>query len=247
MATDIRLKEALPEITEALVATYTECSRTSHLGHQPLPSREAVVDILDDLLDILYPGFWPPAEPAHRQRRVPRRRPDRRAARQADPADRPAPCGTSVLPRRAPRTSTSRRWPSRRRSSCCGACRTCATCWSRTCRPPSRATRPPRATTRSSSATPAWRRSRSTASPTSCCLLGVPLIPRMMTEYAHSKTGIDIHPGAAHRAGLLHRPRHRRGHRRDVRHRRQRQALPGRDAGRPVVPARRGRATSSAA
>ena len=26
--------------------------------------------------------------------------------------------------------------------------------------------------------------------------LGVPLIPRMMTEWAHSKTGIDIHPGA---------------------------------------------------
>lgn len=27
-------------------------------------------------------------------------------------------------------------------------------------------------------------------------LLGVPIIPRMMTEYAHAKTGIDIHPGA---------------------------------------------------
>src|SRR5437588_10391558 len=27
-------------------------------------------------------------------------------------------------------------------------------------------------------------------------LLGVPLIPRMMTESAHAKTGIDIHPGA---------------------------------------------------
>ncbi len=26
--------------------------------------------------------------------------------------------------------------------------------------------------------------------------LNVPLIPRIMTEYAHSKTGIDIHPGA---------------------------------------------------
>src|SRR5262249_61885927 len=25
---------------------------------------------------------------------------------------------------------------------------------------------------------------------------GVPYIPRMMTEFAHSKTGIDIHPGA---------------------------------------------------
>ncbi len=28
-------------------------------------------------------------------------------------------------------------------------------------------------------------------------ILGVPMIPRMMTEYAHSVTGIDIHPGAA--------------------------------------------------
>ena len=27
-------------------------------------------------------------------------------------------------------------------------------------------------------------------------LLGVPIIPRMLTEYAHSHTGIDIHPGA---------------------------------------------------
>lgn len=27
-------------------------------------------------------------------------------------------------------------------------------------------------------------------------LLGVPMIPRIMTEYAHSETGIDIHPGA---------------------------------------------------
>jgi serine O-acetyltransferase len=26
--------------------------------------------------------------------------------------------------------------------------------------------------------------------------MGVPLIPRMMTEYAHGQTGIDIHPGA---------------------------------------------------
>ena len=28
-------------------------------------------------------------------------------------------------------------------------------------------------------------------------LLKVPMLPRMMTEYAHSLTGIDIHPGAA--------------------------------------------------
>ena len=58
MATDIRLKEGLPEITEALVATYTECRYINHLGHKPLPSREAVVEILADLMDILYPGYW---------------------------------------------------------------------------------------------------------------------------------------------------------------------------------------------
>src|SRR6266542_544585 len=39
MATDIRLKEGLPEITESLVSTYVECSKISHLGHKPLPSR----------------------------------------------------------------------------------------------------------------------------------------------------------------------------------------------------------------
>ncbi|MCI0643118.1 MAG: serine acetyltransferase [Gemmataceae bacterium] len=57
MATDIRLKESLPEITEAIVATYTECRHINHLGHKPLPSREAISDILADFLDILYPGF----------------------------------------------------------------------------------------------------------------------------------------------------------------------------------------------
>jgi serine O-acetyltransferase len=57
MATDIRLKESLPEITEALVSTYVECTGMHHLGHSPLPSREAIADILGSLLEILYPGF----------------------------------------------------------------------------------------------------------------------------------------------------------------------------------------------
>lgn len=57
MATDLRLKETLPEITEAIVATYTECRHINHLGHRPLPSRDAVFDIVADLLDVIYPGF----------------------------------------------------------------------------------------------------------------------------------------------------------------------------------------------
>jgi len=58
MATDFRLKEILPEITESIVATYTECNKTSHLGHKPLPSRDAVNSMLADLLDILFPGYF---------------------------------------------------------------------------------------------------------------------------------------------------------------------------------------------
>ena len=57
MATDIRLKEGLSEITEALVATYTECRHINHLGHKPLPSREGIIDIIADLMDLLYPGY----------------------------------------------------------------------------------------------------------------------------------------------------------------------------------------------
>ena len=37
---------------------------------------------------------------------------------------------------------------------------------------------------------------RDRVSPEFFATLGVPLIPRMMTEWAHKQTGIDIHPGA---------------------------------------------------
>jgi serine O-acetyltransferase len=57
MATDIRLKEELPAITDQLVETYTECSRLNHLAHEPLPSRDAVADITADLYEVLYPGY----------------------------------------------------------------------------------------------------------------------------------------------------------------------------------------------
>ena len=57
MATDIRLKDELPAITEQLVDTYTECSRMNHLGHEPLPNKETVADILADLMEVLYPGY----------------------------------------------------------------------------------------------------------------------------------------------------------------------------------------------
>ncbi len=57
MATDIRLKEALPELTDRIVSTYTEFAKINHLGHSSLPSTEAVVEAIEDLKEVLYPGY----------------------------------------------------------------------------------------------------------------------------------------------------------------------------------------------
>ncbi len=57
MASDFRLKQQLPELTEQIVATYTPDDAINHLGHCPLPSYDAVISILSDLKDVLYPGY----------------------------------------------------------------------------------------------------------------------------------------------------------------------------------------------
>ncbi|SIO03768.1 serine O-acetyltransferase [Singulisphaera sp. GP187] len=57
MATDIRLKESLPALTERIVDTYEECGGINHLGHSPLPSYREIVEILADIREILYPGY----------------------------------------------------------------------------------------------------------------------------------------------------------------------------------------------
>lgn len=57
MASDVRLKEQLPELTQAIVASYTREDRINHLGHCPLPKYEVIESILEDLKDVIYPGF----------------------------------------------------------------------------------------------------------------------------------------------------------------------------------------------
>ena len=63
-------------------------------------------------------------------------------------------------------------------------------------------------------------------------LLGVPLIPRIISEYAHSVTGIDIHPGAdiGKYFFIDHGTGHGRRYRRNDRYRQERKDIPGRYA-----------------
>lgn len=51
------LKDAVPGIVERLLDTYGECPSIHHLDHCPLPSREAVLRILDDLREVIFPGY----------------------------------------------------------------------------------------------------------------------------------------------------------------------------------------------
>lgn len=57
MATDFRLKDQLPNLTKRLVQTYDDLGTINHLGHCPLPNYDEVVEVLVDLQEILYPGY----------------------------------------------------------------------------------------------------------------------------------------------------------------------------------------------
>ena len=51
-------RDSFPEdLTQALVASYGRHSRTCNLGHSPIPSRDAISGIVEDLLELLFPGF----------------------------------------------------------------------------------------------------------------------------------------------------------------------------------------------
>jgi serine O-acetyltransferase len=57
MATDIRLKEALPDLTDRIVSTYTDIGKINHLGHSSLPSTDVVAELVEDVKEVLYPGY----------------------------------------------------------------------------------------------------------------------------------------------------------------------------------------------
>src|SRR5262249_31386432 len=192
MATDLKLKEGLPEITEALVATYTECRHISHLGHRPLPSREAIIEIIDDFLDILYPGFvrrqnlhignveyhvGDLIDGLHDKLTTQIARALRHDYQEKEPLDFEGLAQQKAI-------DLLRRLPELRsvleddvEAAFVGDPAAKNHYEIIFCYP-------------GLEAITVYRLAHE------LLLLGVPLIPRMMTEYAHSKTGIDIHPGA---------------------------------------------------
>jgi serine O-acetyltransferase len=48
----------LEQLTQELLGSYTRDSRARRLSHRYLPSREAIVEILESVLDLMYPGYF---------------------------------------------------------------------------------------------------------------------------------------------------------------------------------------------
>ena len=51
-------EDQIPSIIDKIVATYDAVSKINHLSARSLPSREAVREILEGLKEILYPGYF---------------------------------------------------------------------------------------------------------------------------------------------------------------------------------------------
>lgn len=194
MATDRRLKETeLQTVAERLVETYTSCNSLNHLGHDPLPSREGVAAIVADLVEVIYPGYGRKQnlhignvgyyvgtliDGLHDQLTDQIARALRHELGEESPhTDFPALAQSKAfaflqkLP--AIRTTLESDVAAAYRGD--PAARNCHEVIF--CYP-------------GLQAVTIYRIAHE------LCLLGVPYIPRMMTETAHSQTGIDIHPGA---------------------------------------------------
>ena len=57
MATDVRRKGELPELTTQIIETYKTIGTINHLGHCPLPNLATVIDIAEDLKEVIFPGY----------------------------------------------------------------------------------------------------------------------------------------------------------------------------------------------
>ena len=57
MATDLSLRARIPQLTDRIVASYQDIGTINHLGHCPLPGTVAVIEIAESLKEILFPGY----------------------------------------------------------------------------------------------------------------------------------------------------------------------------------------------
>jgi serine O-acetyltransferase len=185
---------SLEQTLAALQASYAECPNLRHVDQCALPSRTAMVRILDDLRDALFPGFG-----------------ERETAPEATVALHAGGTLARALENLAEQIARALRHDEKAQ---------CADFEAYRLRGRDIALRflarlPHVARLLQTDVQAAFDGDPAARSPIECVfcypgveaitvqrlahelhLLGVPLLPRVMTEHAHARTGIDIHPGA---------------------------------------------------
>ena len=199
MASDVRLKEQLPDLTNRIVATYSQLKGINHLGHCPLPRYEEVIQAIQDLTDIIFPGYRR-REGLHAgnvtyhvgdlidglhdkfTRQIARAlRHEDRVTKAVDPCAEPVDYEAKG---QAMAIAFLERLPSVREMLATDV--ESAYAGDPACKSPDEVI----------FCYPGLEAITIFRLAHELYMLGVPFIPRMMTEYAHRQTGIDIHPGA---------------------------------------------------
>lgn len=62
----MKVTDELDRIADEITESYDRYSRTAHLDERPLPSRETVLKVLRDLLRLLFPGYMGKGPPSRR-------------------------------------------------------------------------------------------------------------------------------------------------------------------------------------
>ena len=191
---DARLRDRLPAVAEKIIANSAEPNCFTHVDYEPIPSKLSVVEIIDKLREVLFPGYF--------------------TREKLDPVNLKYYMGQTVsviFDMISEQVSLSIRHDCFRYEQPCSECRDRGHEVALALLEDIPAIRRLLATDIKASyeGDPAAKSTDEIifSYPGIFALtvyrvahrlykLGVPLLPRVMTEYAHSLTGIDIHPGA---------------------------------------------------
>ncbi len=58
MATDSRLRDRLPSIVEKIIENCTDTGCFTHVDFEPIPSKQSVIDIIEKLREVIFPGYF---------------------------------------------------------------------------------------------------------------------------------------------------------------------------------------------
>jgi serine O-acetyltransferase len=192
--TEARIREKLPEVTDHIINHCNDEQCFTHIDHEPIPSEGYVVDIIDKLKQIIFPGYF--------------------TREKLDPVNLKYTLGRTVT---ALHDMLSEQIAHNVRHDCLRYDLSCTECETRGQKlalallesiPSIRKTMAEdvRAAFEGDPAAKSYDEIIFTYPGVFAVTvyriahrlfeLGVPLLPRSMTEHAHSVTGIDIHPGA---------------------------------------------------